>query len=122
MISATIRDIAIIIIATQTIVIGVLLGVLIWQIWRLVKLLQTEMKPILRDTQQTVATVRGTTHFVSNQVVDPVISAGRRFVKLRRTLQVLTADLQPRRRTVIPAPSAATSPVQPDQAPQTNAP
>lgn len=113
MISATIRDIAIIIIAIQTIVIGVLLGVLIWQIWRLVKLLQTEIKPILRDTQQTVTTVRGTASFVSNQVVDPVIGVGRRFVKLRRTLQVLTADLQPRRQVVPPTP-APISPPQPD--------
>jgi hypothetical protein len=115
MISATIRDIAIIIIAVQTIVIGLLLGVLIWQIWRLVKLLQTEIKPILRDTQQTVTTVRGTATFVSNQVVDPVINTGKQFVKLRRTLQALTADLQPRRRSPTPTISATNPPVKPDE-------
>jgi hypothetical protein len=73
MVSATIRDIAIIIIAIQTIVIGVLLGVLIWQIWRLVSLIQREIQPILTDTQETLNNVRGTTTFVSNNVVDPVV-------------------------------------------------
>lgn len=104
MISATIRDIAIIIIALQTIIIGALLAILIWQVWRLIKMIQTEIKPIIRDTQETVNTVRGTATFVSNNVVDPVIHTGKRFVRVRRTLQALTADLQPRRR---PLPSAA---------------
>ncbi len=73
MLSATIRDIAIIIIAIQSIVIGVLIAVLIWQIWRLVKIVQTELMPIIEDTQETVKTVRGTAEFVSNNVVSPVI-------------------------------------------------
>jgi hypothetical protein len=97
MISATIRDIAIIIIALQTIVIGVLLGVLIWQIWRLVKMIQTEIKPIITDTQDTLRTVRGTATFVSDNVVEPVVKTGGAVVRFRRTFQSLTADLVPRR-------------------------
>lgn len=97
MISATIRDIAIIIIAVQTIVIGVLLGVLIWQIWRLVKMLQTEIKPIINDTQETLSTVRGTATFVSNNVVDPVVKTGSALARYRRTVQSLTGELFPRR-------------------------
>jgi hypothetical protein len=98
MISATIRDIAIIIIAVQTIVIGALLGLLVWQIWRLVKLVQTEIKPIITNTQETVNTVRGTTAFVSEQVVDPVIRTSRTIARLRGALQSLTADLRPQPR------------------------
>lgn len=109
MISATIRDIAIIIIAIQTIVIGALLAILIWQVWRLIKMIQTEIKPIIRDTQETVSTVRGTATFVSNNVVNPVIHTGKRFVRIRRTLQALTADLQPRRRS-LPANSPQSKP------------
>jgi hypothetical protein len=109
-ITATIRDIAIIIIAFQTIVIGALLGLLVWQVWRLVKTIQTEIKPILRDTQETVGTVRGTATFVSNNVVDPVVKTSRNLAGFRRTMQSLTADLRPRpkspvRRTPTPAPS-----------------
>lgn len=98
MIAATIRDIAIIIIALQSIVIGVLLGVLIWQVWRLIKMVQTEIKPILTDAQETVSTVRGTTTFMSETVVEPVVKTSSTLVGLRRTLQSLTADLKPRRR------------------------
>ena len=98
MLSATIRDIAIIIIAIQSIVIGLLLGVLIWQIWRLIKMVQSEIKPIIQDAQDTVSTVRGTATFVSDNVVDPVIRTSKTMAGLRRTVQVLTADLRPKRR------------------------
>jgi hypothetical protein len=97
--SATIRDIAIIIIAIQSIVIGVLIAVLIWQIWRLVKIVQTELKPIIEDTQATVHTVRGTATFVSNNVVDPVIRTNTQVAKWRRTSQALMRDLGIGKRT-----------------------
>jgi hypothetical protein len=98
MVAATIRDIAIIIIALQSIIIGLLLGVLVWQIWRLIKMVQTEIKPILTDAQETVSTVRGTTAFMSDTVVDPVVKTSRTLVGIRRTVQSLTADLKPKRR------------------------
>lgn len=97
MLSATIRDIAIIIIAIQTIVIGVLLGVLVWQLWRLAKMIQNEIKPIIADTQETVSTVRGTATFVSDNVVNPVVKTSSTLVRYRRTFQSLTAELMPRR-------------------------
>jgi hypothetical protein len=91
--SATIRDIAIIIIAVQTIVIGLLIAVLIWQIWRLVKILQTEVMPIIEDTKATVNTVRGTAEFVSSNVVDPVIQTNTRVAKWRRMGQALMSEV-----------------------------
>ncbi|MBX3011283.1 MAG: hypothetical protein KF832_07235 [Caldilineaceae bacterium] len=98
MVAATIRDIAIIIIALQSIVIGLLLGVLVWQVWRLIKMVQNEIKPILTDARETVNTVRGTTTFVSDTVVEPVVKTSSTLVGFRRTVQSLTADLKPRRR------------------------
>lgn len=98
MITATIRDIAIIIIAIQSIVIGALLAILIWQIWRLVKMIQTEIKPILQDTQTTISTVRGTATFVSDNVVDPVVKTSSKVAGMRRTVQSLTSDLRALRR------------------------
>ncbi|HMN31705.1 MAG TPA: hypothetical protein PKE45_26385 [Caldilineaceae bacterium] len=97
MISATVRDIAIIIIAIQTIVIGVLLGVLIWQLWRLAQMIQTEIKPIVADTQETLSTVRGTTTFVSDSVVNPVVRASSTMIRYQRMLRSLTAELRPQR-------------------------
>ncbi|MEZ4733532.1 MAG: hypothetical protein R3E79_41075 [Caldilineaceae bacterium] len=97
MVAATIRDIAIIVIALQSIVIGVLLGVLVWQVWRLIKMVQTEIKPILTDAQETVNTVRGTTAFVSDTVVEPVMKTSSTIAGVRRAVRSLTADLKPKR-------------------------
>lgn len=94
MISATVRDIAIIVLAVQSIVVGVLIGVLIWQVWRLVKLIQTEVRPILEDTQATVSTVRGTATFVSDNVVDPVIRTNRAMTRW----MTIAKSITPRRR------------------------
>lgn len=97
MVTAAIRDIAIIIIAIQSIVIGALLGVLVWQIWRLVKMLQNEVQPIIKDAQETANTVRGTTTFVSDNVVSPVVKTTSTLVGMRKTVSSLTADLRPKR-------------------------
>ena len=97
-ISATVRDIAIIIVAVQSIVIGILIAVLIWQIWRLVALLQTEIKPVLDDTKATVNTVRGTATFLSDNLAEPVIRTSGTVVRWRRTASALTRDLIPRRK------------------------
>ena len=40
-----------------------------------------------------MSTVRGTTTFVSDNVVQPVVSAGSKMAGIRRTAQVLMADL-----------------------------
>lgn len=109
MITATIRDIAIIIIAIQSIVIGALLAILIWQIWRLVKMIQTEIKPILQDTQTTISTVRGTATFVSDNVVDPVVKTSSKVAGMRRTVQSLTSDLRALRKPVRSPGSSSSS-------------
>ena len=94
MISATVRDLAIILLAMQALIVNILLGILIWQIWRMIKMVQTEVKPIIEDTQETVNTVRGTAGFVSENVVDPVVRANRTVFKWRGTLSALRNDLR----------------------------
>ncbi len=92
--SATIRDIAIIVIALETVVLNALLIVLIWQVWRLVRMLRDEIRPMLEDARETVDTVKGTATFVSEEVVSPVIQAGSRLAGFRRTVQVLRSEAQ----------------------------
>ncbi len=67
------RDIAIIIVAFESIVIGILLMVLVFQVIRLIRMLREEILPIITSTQETVGTVRGTATFVSDHVVQPVV-------------------------------------------------
>lgn len=89
MIVGTVRDILIIFLALTSIVVWVLLGILIWQIWRLTKLVQSELKPLMADTKETVATVRGTANFMSENVVSPVIQTSSKVAGYRRTAMAL---------------------------------
>lgn|GEM_PF-726211 len=104
MIVGVVRDILIIFLALTSIVVWVLLGILIWQIWRLTKLVQSELKPMIVDTKETIATVRGTTTFMSENVVTPVIQTSSRVAGYRRTAMALFGQL-PR----TPAPAAPRS-------------
>lgn len=72
-VTATIRDVAIIVLAIESILIGVLLAILVFQVIRLAKVLRQEVLPILSSTQETVSTVRGTATFVTDHLVQPVI-------------------------------------------------
>jgi hypothetical protein len=71
--TSRIRDIFIIFMAFESIVIGVALVVLVVQISTLINLLQNEVKPILKSTKETVDTLKGTTEFLSSNLVEPVI-------------------------------------------------
>jgi hypothetical protein len=110
-ISATLRDIAIIVVAVETIIINALLILLVWQIWRLIKMIREEIKPILEDTKETVGTVRGTADFVSSNVVDPVVKTSGKIAGFRQTLRTLQSEIrgpvQPRRapRSAPPRPA-----------------
>ena len=86
--TSKVRDIFIIIMALESLLLGVALIILIIQIAVLINVLKNEIKPILDTTNETVNHLRGTTAFLSNNLVEPVIkmneySAGlTRFVDL----------------------------------------
>jgi hypothetical protein len=85
----TIRDIVIVFMAAEALVIGLALVILIAQIARLTTLIQNEIRPILMSTQETLDTVRGTTAFLGNNLVDPVIKANSSLAAVRRALDLL---------------------------------
>jgi hypothetical protein len=68
-----VRDIFIIFMALEALVIGVALVVLIIQVAILTNLLQNEVKPILDNTSETVNTLKGTVRFLSDNLTEPVI-------------------------------------------------
>ena len=84
-----IRDIFIIFMAFESLVIGVALVILILQIASLMNLLQNEIKPILDATNETVHTLRGTTTFISENIAEPVIKLNASLAGLQRILEVL---------------------------------
>ena len=82
--TANIRDIFIIFMAFESLIIGAALVVLIVQIASLINLLQNEVKPILESTSDTVNTLRGTTEFLSENLVEPVIKLNSYVAGLRK--------------------------------------
>ena len=93
-----IRDIAIIVLAVESLVIGVLLILLLFQIWGLARMLQEEVLPILESTKETAATVRGTTVFLSDTFVRPLINAVGYASAVNRVMSVLARRKRPRGR------------------------
>ena len=70
---ATVRDVAIIFLALESVVIGVILLILIWEVRNLAKMLREDVKPILQSVDETARTVRGTSTFVSDNFVAPLV-------------------------------------------------
>lgn len=86
--TANVRDIFIIVMAFESLVIGAALVVLIIQIASLVNLLQNEVKPILKSTSETVNALRGTTEFLSENLVEPVIKLNSSIAAMRRFFEL----------------------------------
>jgi hypothetical protein len=89
------RDIFIIALGLMSCVSGVVLILLLIAITRLVNMLEYELKPILLRTNETLGTIRGTTMFVSDNVVRPVTTASSYVAGFRRGVQTLFGN--PRR-------------------------
>lgn len=88
----TIRDIVIIFMAVEALVIGLVLILLIIQIARLTDLLRNEIKPILDSTNETLGTLRGTTRFLSDNLVKPVVKVNSSMAAVRRALDFIRPD------------------------------
>lgn len=84
-----VRDIAIILIAVETLVVGAFLIVLIWEIRSLTKMLREEILPIINSADQTVRTVRTTTSFVSENLVQPVARLNGFFAGIAEALRII---------------------------------
>jgi hypothetical protein len=86
---AKIRDIFIIFMALESLLIGLTLVILMVQMARLINLLQNEIKPILDSTNETVSNLRGTTNFLSDNLVQPVIKLNEYMAGFSELLKVI---------------------------------
>ncbi len=87
--TAKVRDVFIIFMALETLVIGAALVILIVQLAILTNLLQNEIKPILDSTSDTVNTLRGTVTFISDNAVQPVIRMNSYVAGVRRFIDLI---------------------------------
>jgi uncharacterized integral membrane protein len=87
--TSKVRDIFIIIMALESLLLGVALIVLIVQIAVLINVLKNEIKPILETTNETVNHLRGTSTFLSNNLVEPVMKMNEYSAGLKRFVDLL---------------------------------
>jgi hypothetical protein len=83
------RDIFIIFMALEFLIIGLALIILMVQLATLINLLQNEIKPILNSTNETVSTLRGTATFLSDNLVEPVIKLNEYLAGLKRAMDLM---------------------------------
>ena len=86
---AVLRDLAIIALAVESLLLGLLLFVLVWQVWSLVRMLREELAPIVESASETANTVRGTALFLSKYVVNPLVRTFSYGTAINRFLRVL---------------------------------
>jgi len=84
-----IRDVFIIVVALESLIIGVALVVLVVQLASLINLLQNEVRPILKATNDTVNNLRGTAEFLGENVVEPVVKLNGYLAGLARMLELM---------------------------------
>jgi amino acid permease len=84
-----IRDVFIIFMALESLIIGAALVVLIVQLASLINLLNNEVKPILDATNETINTLRGTTEFLSENLVEPVMKLNSYLAGLQRLFEMV---------------------------------
>jgi len=88
-ITTQIRDIFIIIMTLEFMLLGVAGVILIVQLAKLVNLLQNEIKPILAATSETIDTLKGTSNFLSEKLVTPVIKLNSYLAGIKKFLDLL---------------------------------
>jgi len=87
--TARVRDIFIIFMALESLVLGVGLIILIVQLATLINLLQNEIKPILDSTHETVSTLKGTTRFLSDNMVEPIMKMNEYLAGLKKLFDII---------------------------------
>lgn len=84
-----VRDIFIIFLAFESLIIGLALIILVIQLATLINLIQNELRPIILNTQDTVNNLKGTTQFLSEQFVTPIIKLNSYLAGFKKVFDLL---------------------------------
>jgi hypothetical protein len=87
--TGVVRDIVIIFLAVESLVLVGLMVVLVIQMTLLVRMMRDEVQPLIASAQETVNSARGTTQFVSRKIVKPTANAAANVARVTRMFQVL---------------------------------
>jgi hypothetical protein len=84
----TARDVFLILLALEFMVVGVALIVLVVQLARLTLLLEMELRPMLENANETLDALRGTTLFLSETLIEPVLKLQSSLAGIQRILEI----------------------------------
>lgn len=84
-----VRDVAIVLLAVESLVIGVLLAVMLVQLKALIKMLREEVAPLLDSAGETAQRVKGTVGLVTDTVITPLIRVRSWAAGARQTIDTL---------------------------------
>ena len=87
--TARVRDVFIIFMALESLVIGVALVILIVQLATLINLLNNEVRPIIQSTNETVNTIKGTVTFLSDNLSEPVIKLNEYIAGIQKFFEIV---------------------------------
>lgn len=85
----TVRDIVIILVAFEFMLVGLALVILLFQLAQLINLLQNELRPIIDSASDAAHTLRGTARFLSDHLVEPVVKVNASLAAARKALDML---------------------------------
>lgn len=106
-----VRDVLIIVLTLQFIVIGVAFTVLLIQVARFVNLLNNEVQPIIESTKETVNILRGTAVFISRNVAQPAVEGTATVRGLSRVLNDVDAIRKAANIIATASTAAASTPI-----------
>jgi ABC-type protease/lipase transport system fused ATPase/permease subunit len=86
---AEVRDIVIILLAVESLIIGGVTLFLLYQIIMLLTLIREELMPLIQSAQDTVNSARGTTVYVSRKIIVPSAKAATTVARLQTMARVL---------------------------------
>src|SRR5512139_2523540 len=84
-----VRDVVIILLAVESLIIGGVTLFLLYQMIMLITLLREEVIPLIQSAQETVNSARGTTVYVSRKIVVPSARAATTVARLQAMARVL---------------------------------
>jgi hypothetical protein len=87
--TARVRDVFIIFMALESLVIGAALVILVVQLATLINLLNNEIRPIINSTNETVNTIKGTVTFLSDNLSEPVIKLNEYLAAVRKFFEIV---------------------------------
>ncbi len=88
-VTGVVRDIVIILLAVEALLLVGLTLYLVVQMTLLVQMMRRELMPLVKSAQETVNSARGTTAFVGQKIVKPTAEASANVARVTRMFQVL---------------------------------